>query len=95
MSRAGTGSTGQSGEVARVAAAMLRYALPGMAGGGLWLGGSRDGGGTWLRLIRPVCETAPGAPGDPGELTLIDRVACRWGSCGGTELPATLWVLLA
>jgi len=84
---------GRDRDVAAVGAAMLRYRLPGTGAESVRLEVSRDGERTWLRLIFPLAE-AIGVEGDPGELMLVDSLADRWGTRGGTERPSTLWALL-
>ncbi len=84
---------GRDGDVLAVAEAMLRYGLLDAGVEGVRLDARRDDDGTWLRLIFPAGD-AVRAGGDAGELMLIDSMAERWGSQGGTELPSTLWVLL-
>ena len=92
--------TGHGGQVAAVAAAMVRHVLP--AAPSLRLEVTEDTcGGTWLHLTYPAPRAAP-APGPgpaPGglppaaDLVLIDSAAHRWGHFGDSRWH-TLWALL-
>ena len=88
-----TGDASRRGEVAAVAAAMVRHVLP--AAPSLRLEITADDCGVWLHLTYPApsAGSAP-PPGSPAsELNLINSAAQCWGHYGDTHWH-TLWVLI-
>lgn len=79
---------GHSGEVAVVAAAMLRYVL---AGSPKRLRMETESLGREMLLHITYPARGPGGP--PDELTLIDSLAERWGHAGDTDWHM-LWAVL-
>jgi hypothetical protein len=80
-------------DAASLAAAMVRHVLP--VAGSLRLEVTTDEYGTWLHLTYVPKECShEGLPTAPGDLTLVNSTALRWG-CFGDGHWHTLWALLA